>query len=178
MSTIKIHDRFFEPYITEEQIANRIEELALSIKETYGNQLPVFISVLNGSFVFTADLLRRFPEGCEVVFIKISSYAGTQSSGTVQTQMGFPEHIRNRDILILEDIIDSGLSMKHLLEHAQSFAPASIKVATLLFKPTALQHPITPDFTGFEIENKFVLGYGLDYNQLGRNLPCIYAEVE
>lgn len=174
---IKVHDRFFEPYITAKALSNRIKKLAAEIKQAYPHEMPVFISVLNGSFVFTADLVRELPAGCEVVFVKISSYEGTQSTGNVKTILGFPEHIRNRPVLILEDIIDSGLSMKYLLQELLTKQPASIKIATLLFKREALQHPIEPDFVGFDIENKFVLGYGLDYNELGRNLPHVYAEV-
>ncbi len=177
MSIIKVHDRFFKPYITADAIDKRIETLANEILKDYNQELPVFVSVLNGSFVFTSDLLRQLPEACEIIFVKISSYEGTQSSGTVQTVMGFPEHIRNRQVLILEDIIDSGLSMKHLLEQLHTMKPASVKIATLLFKREALRHPVTPDFVGFDIENKFVLGYGLDYNELGRNLPHVYSEV-
>ncbi len=177
MSIIKIHDRFFEPYITADIISERIEVLAAEIMDAYKNELPVFVSVLNGSFMFTADLLRKLPAGCEVVFVKVSSYEGIQSTGNVQTVMGFPEHIRNRQVLILEDIIDTGLSMKHMLEQLQAKAPTTIKIATLLFKRDALRHPIEPDFVGFDIENKFVIGYGLDYNELGRNLPHVYAEV-
>jgi hypoxanthine phosphoribosyltransferase len=177
MSIIKVHDRFFEPYISADDITKRMAALATDIQTVYQQDLPVFVSVLNGSFVFTSDLLRQLPQACEIIFVKISSYEGTQSSGTVQTVMGFPEHIRNRPVLILEDIIDSGLSMKHLLEQVRKLEPTSVKIATLLFKREALRHPITPDFVGFEIENKFVVGYGLDYNELGRNLPHVYAEV-
>jgi hypoxanthine phosphoribosyltransferase len=177
MPTIKIHDKFFKPFITQSQIQSQISTLATRLSADYTITNPLFLVVLNGSFIFAADLLRQLPIGCEVSFTKLASYQGTQTTGTVNQLIGLQEKISDRHVIIIEDIIDTGLTIHSLLQQLNTQQPASVKIVTLLVKPSALIHPLSIDYIGFEIENKFVLGYGLDYDGLGRNLPEIYVEV-
>lgn len=177
MSIIKVHDRNFEPFISAAAIEKRVCEIAEDITKTYADKNPLFLAVLNGAFVLAADLFRKVSFQSEISFAKVSSYAGTQTTESVKELIGFSEKIEGRHIIIIEDIIDTGLSMQHILAQIEKNKPASVKIITLLFKPKALKVAINPDFIGFEIEPKFVLGYGLDYDGLGRNLPDIYAEV-
>lgn len=174
--TLTVHDRNFEPFILSDAIADRVHKIAEEIKQDVGDQNPLFLAVLNGAFIFAADLLRQFEFQNEISFVKISSYHGTSSTGAVKELIGFTESIQDRHIVIIEDIIDTGLSMQHVLKQVESLHPRSVRVATLLLKKDALKYPIAPEYVGFEIENRFVLGYGLDYNGLGRHLPHIYVE--
>lgn len=132
------------------------------------------IAVLNGSFMFASDLMKELTIACELSFVKLSSYQGVQSSGTILKMIGLSEEVRKREIIILEDIIDTGNTLHFLLEELKSLTPASVRVCTLLLKPAALKQAIHPAYTGFEIPNEFVVGYGLDYEELGRNLKDIY----
>lgn len=174
MSQIKVHDKVFVPYINAATIANKVQELAAAISKDYEDKRPLFLSVLNGSFVFAADLFRQLTIDAEISFIKLASYKGTRSSGNVITSIGLDEPIYNRHVVILEDIIDTGKTMHEFLPQVQQQGPASVKIATLLTKPSALVYPISPQYMGFEIPDKFVVGYGLDYDGLGRNIPEIY----
>jgi hypoxanthine phosphoribosyltransferase len=176
MATIKIHDKLFEPFILSDEIDNRIKFIAADIRDEYADKNPLFLAVLNGAFILAADLLRQIPFQSEISFVKISSYLGTQSTENIKELIGFTENLTNRHVIIIEDIIDTGLSMKHILDQVSSYQPASVRVATLLWKKAALKHPVRIDYVGFEIENKFVVGYGLDYDGIGRNLPHIYVE--
>ncbi|MES2779402.1 MAG: hypoxanthine phosphoribosyltransferase [Bacteroidota bacterium] len=176
MPLIKIHDRFFEPFILSDEIEKRVKLIASEISKEYEGKNPLFLAVLNGAFILAADLLREIHFQSEISFVKISSYQGMQSSHTIKELIGFTENLQNRHVIIIEDIIDTGLSMKHILEQVQSHRPASIKVATLLLKKAALKYSVQTDYIGFEIENKFVVGYGLDYDGVGRNFPHIYVE--
>jgi hypoxanthine phosphoribosyltransferase len=177
MSIIKVHDRNFEPFISAKQIEARISAIAQQITQEYEGKNPLFLAVLNGAFILAADLFRKINFQSEISFSKISSYSGTSTTENIKQLIGFSEAIAGRHIIIIEDIIDTGLSMQHVLKQVNNQDPASIKVLTLLFKPKSLKVDITPDYVGFEIEPKFVLGYGLDYDGLGRNLPDIYVEV-
>lgn len=176
MATIKIHNRLFEPFILSDQIQERVKVIAAEISTEYNGKNPLFLAVLNGAFILAADLLREIQFQSEISFVKISSYIGTQSSNNIKELIGFTENLTNRHIIIIEDIIDTGLSMKHILEQVNSHQPASVRVASLLVKRSALVHSVQVDYIGFEIENKFVVGYGLDYDGIGRNLPHIYVE--
>jgi hypoxanthine phosphoribosyltransferase len=176
MGIIKVHDRQFEPFILSDEIEKRVKTIASEIIGEYEGKNPLFLAVLNGAFILAADLLREIHFQSEISFVKISSYQGTQSTETIKELIGFTESLNGRHVIIVEDIIDTGLSMAHILKQVHSFKPASVKVATLLLKRDALKHPIDPDYIGFEIEQKFVVGYGLDYDGLGRNLPHIYVE--
>jgi hypoxanthine phosphoribosyltransferase len=175
-TTIQVHHRDFEPFILSDAIAARIRAIAGEISQEYEGKNPLFLAVLNGAFIFAADLLREIGFQSEISFVKIASYSGTKSTGQIRELIGFTENLEGRHIIIVEDIIDTGLSMQHILHQVSTFSPASVRVASLLVKRKALKVEVQMDYIGFEIENKFVLGYGLDYDGLGRNLPHIYVE--
>ena len=174
MSTIQVLDKTFEPYLKEAAIQEKITELALQLNKDYAGKRPLFLSVLNGSFLFTADLFKQITIEAEVSFIKLASYKGTSSTGNVITAIGLDINVKDRHIIILEDIIDTGKTLHHYLPQLESMQPASIKIAVLLNKKEALQYPVKIDYACFEIPNKFVVGYGLDYDGLGRNSKDIY----
>jgi len=174
MSNIKVLDKEFEPYLSEEIIQSKISELAAELNVAYAGKRPIFLSILNGSFLFTADLFKQITIEAEVCFIKLASYKGTTSSGNVITAIGLDANVSGRDIIILEDIIDTGKTLHHFLPQLESSHPASIKIAVLLNKTEALAYPVKVDYACFDIPNKFVVGYGLDYDGYGRNTKEIY----
>jgi hypoxanthine phosphoribosyltransferase len=174
MSTIQVLDKTFEPYLKEAAIQEKITELAGQLNADYAGKRPLFLSILNGSFLFTADLFKQITIEAEVSFIKLASYKGTSSTGNVITAIGLDINVKDRHILILEDIIDTGKTLHHYLPQLESMQPASVKIAVLLNKKEALQFPVQIDYACFEIPNKFVVGYGLDYDGLGRNSKDIY----
>ncbi len=174
MSNIKVLDKEFEPYISEAAIQAKITELAHQLNQEYAGKRPIFLSILNGSFLFTADLFRQITIEAEVCFIKLASYKGTTSSGNVITAIGLDANVSGRDIIIVEDIIDTGKTLHHFLPQLESSQPTSIKIAVLLNKTEALAFPVKVDYACFDIPNKFVVGYGLDYDGLGRNTRAIY----
>ena len=174
MSTIQVLDKTFEPYLKEAAIQEKITELALQLNKDYAGKRPLFLSVLNGSFLFTADLFKQITIEAEVSFIKLASYKGTSSTGNVITAIGLDTNLKDRHIVILEDIIDTGKTLHHYLPQLDSMQPASVKIAVLLNKKEALQYPVQVDYACFDIPNKFVVGYGLDYDGLGRNSKDIY----
>lgn len=178
MNSIQLHDRFFEPYITGEEIATAILELAQRIDTDYKNEDVLFLSILNGSFMFTSDLMKKIKMKSEVSFIKVSSYLGTETSGRVDELIGLNSQIENRHIVILEDIVDTGITIDKVFKLLEIQNPSSIQVCSILFKKESYQGIHPPKYFGFEIPNRFVVGYGLDYNQLGRNLPEIYQVIE
>lgn len=166
----------FVPYLTEEEIQKRVAELGKELSEEYKSKLPIFIGVLNGSFMFMSDLLKNISINCEMDFFKLSSYGDTKiSSGRVKLVKDLNADITDRHLIIVEDIVDSGLSIKYIEELIAEHKPASMKVATLLYKPDSLKYDVKIDYIGFKIPSKFVIGYGLDYAQKYRNLPSIYA---
>lgn len=167
-------DKTFELFIPEEKILNEIKRLAQEINQDYHNLNPMFIGVLNGAFIFTADLLKNIEIPSEITFIKAKSYEGTQSTGHVHTLLGLEVPVKDRHIIVLEDIVDSGYTIKHLLAMLQDQEPASVNIASLLFKPEALKADLDIKYVGFTIPNQFVVGYGLDYDGQGRNLRDIY----
>jgi len=172
---ITILDKNFTSYISTEIIEERIAELAAQINSDYAGRCPLFIVVLNGAFLFSAQLVKNISLSCEITFIRLSSYAQTESTGMVRQIIGLEEKINGRDIIIIEDIVDTGITMTQLLEQIHQLEPASIEIATLLHKPEALKKPVNMRYIGFEIENKFVVGYGLDYDGYGRNLNALYV---
>jgi hypoxanthine phosphoribosyltransferase len=178
MSQVKVHDKVFKPFIDQATIRQRVTELGKQIDEDYKGLRPLFISVLNGSFVFAADLFRAITIEAEISFIKLASYKGTSSTGNVVTAIGMEENLRERHIILLEDIIDTGKTLSSFIPEILSRQPASLKIATFLTKPEALRYEVKADYVGFAVPNKFVLGYGLDYDGLGRNLPELYELVE
>ena len=174
MKSITVRDKEFVPYLTDAQIQKRIVELAATLEKDYSGKTPLFIGVLNGSFMFVADLMKSLPFECEVAFIRLSSYSGMESTGSVKQVLGLQDNVFGRHIVLLEDIVDSGLTMEQTVAFFQDRGPKSVEIATLLFKPEALQKDISIKYVGFEIPEKFVVGYGLDYDGYGRNLKDIY----
>lgn len=175
MSTkIKVKDKFFSPFITAAEIDAAIEKMAAQMNMNYKDKRPLFLSVLNGSFLFTADLLRKITVDCEVSFIKLSSYSGTQSTGVVNSLIGLNEDVTGREIIILEDIVDTGHTIVKLVDLLKEKNPSSIKVATLLYKPEAYKMDVPIDYVGLSVGNDFLIGYGLDYDGAARNLKEIY----
>jgi hypoxanthine phosphoribosyltransferase len=175
MNKIQIADREFEILLENDNIAKRTRLIGIQLNVDYENRCPVFIGVLNGSFLFMADLLKEINLSCEVGFIKVSSYSGTESTGNIKETIGLPTDLHNRDIILVEDIVDTGFTLSHILKEVHAQNPASVKVCTLLLKPAALKTNIDElEYVGFEISNEFVVGYGLDYDGLGRNLKDIY----
>lgn len=171
---IRLHDLEFVPFLSEAAIQTRIRELGTALTERYAGENPLFISILSGAFMFAADLIRAFEGDCEIAFVKLRSYAGTRSTGQVQSVIGLEMSLQGRPIVIVEDIVDTGRTLHFFLEQLRAELPDSVSVVALLRKPEAAEFPVPVDLVGFEIENKFVVGYGLDYEGLGRNLPDIY----
>ncbi|EJF11289.1 hypoxanthine phosphoribosyltransferase [Pontibacter sp. BAB1700] len=161
----------------EEEIIARIVMLAEQIEQDYAGKNPLFLAVLNGSFMFTADLMKRINIPCEISFIRMSSYQDMQSTGHVKEVLGLTENIEGRDVLIIEDIVDTGHTVNALLHQLQEKNPSSLEIVTLLMKPECLQHQLDVKYVAKSIPNDFVVGYGLDYNGLGRNLRDIYKIV-
>ena len=176
MKEVKLKDKEFRVSIPAEKIQEVIAEMAAKINNDYTDKnVPLFISILNGSFMFTADLLKHISFNCEITFLKLSSYQGTSTTGTVKQLIGVNEKIADRDIVVLEDIVDTGITLEQIIEQLKIYNPSSVKVASLLFKPAAYQKSINIDYVGMEIPNDFIIGYGLDYDGLGRNLADIYT---
>ena len=178
MPPIKVHDRWFDVYLSEEAIQQKVAQLAEQINRDYADKRPLFIAILNGAFMFAADLFKHITIDAEVCFIKLVSYKGMKSSGRVTTAIGLDQDLYNRHVVILEDIVDTGKTLGIFLPKLQHQQPASLQIAALLHKPDATKHPLDLAYVGFSIPNKFVVGYGLDYDGLGRNLKHIYQVVE
>ena len=177
MATIKVHDKSFETYLPEEVIQKRIKELAETISNDYKGRRPLFIAILNGSFMFAADLFKHLTIEAEICFIKLASYKGMKSSGNVVTSIGLEDDLFGKEVIIVEDIVDTGKTLHNFLPKLEHQQPKSMKIATLLHKSEAIEYPLSLDYVGFDIPNKFVVGYGLDYDGLGRNLKEIYQLV-
>jgi len=174
MGTIQLHDKHFKPYIPAEDLMIAVKKVAVQITQDYKGKKPLFLGILNGSFLFVADLLRDVDLECEVSFLKVSSYHGTDTTGTVKELVGLNEDIQGRDVVVLEDIVDTGITIDAIYKSLEGKGANSIEVATLFFKPKAYQmsHPIK--YVALEVGNEFIVGYGLDYDGLGRNLKDIY----
>lgn len=178
MSIITVNNKNFTPFIPASEIAERIKEMADKINKDYEGKRPIFIAILNGSFMFASDLFKHISIDAEICFIKLASYKGTRSTGNVITSIGLDEPLEGRHVVIIEDIVDTGNTLHKFLPQLHNQQPASLKIASLLHKPTALEHPITIDYLGFSVPNKFLLGFGLDFDGLGRNLAEIYQLLE
>lgn len=178
MDKITVRDRQFTVSIPEEKIKARVAEVAAQISHDLEGKKPLFLAVLNGSFVFAADLMRGINTPCEISFVRMASYEGTSSTGAVKQLIGLKEDIKDRTVVIIEDIIDSGLTMEHLLHLLAEKQPREVRIAALLVKPGNLQVKLDIPYCCFEIPNDFIVGYGLDYDGEGRNLPCIYTVTE
>jgi hypoxanthine phosphoribosyltransferase len=169
----QILDKTFKPYLTQSNIAEAIERIANQINQDYSEKNPLFIAILNGSFIFASDLFKKINIPAEISFIKLASYQGTKSTGNVITAIGLETDLFDRNVIVLEDIIDTGKTLSAFLPQLEHQQPRSLKVCTLLHKKEATKYPITIDYLGFEIPDLFVVGYGLDYNGYGRNLDQI-----
>jgi hypoxanthine phosphoribosyltransferase len=171
---IKLHDKTFDTYLSEADIQEKIKQIAAQLNKDYKGKRPLFIAILNGSFMFAADLFKYLNIDAEICFIKLASYRGMKSSGNVITAIGLDVDLFGRDVVILEDIVDTGKTLNEFLPKLDHQQPNSLRIAALLHKPDATQYPLTIDYLGFSIPNKFVVGYGLDYDGLGRNLKEIF----
>ena len=174
MKKIKLKDKNFQLFIDSKELNNSIESLSNKINQDYSDREPIFLCVLNGAFVFAAELIKRFNHECQVSFVKLSSYQGVQSSGTINSLIGLNEDIKEKDVIIVEDIVDTGQTIANIVENILNKNPRSIEVATLLYKPKSYQKQIPIKYKAIEIGNDFIVGFGLDYNGLGRNLEEIY----
>jgi hypoxanthine phosphoribosyltransferase len=177
MDNIRVHDKEFVPYISAEEIDGVVKKLAAEISKDYRDKNPLFIAILSGSFMFASDLFKHITIPAEICFIKLASYKGTKSSGNVITSIGLDIDLHERDVVILEDIIDTGKTMHAFLPQLEHQNPRSLKICVLLHKPESMVHPVNINYLGFTIPDNFVVGYGLDYDGLGRNLPAIYQVV-
>ena len=178
MDTIQIKDKLFTVSIKEQDIQKEVIRVANEINRDLAGKNPLFLSVLNGSFMFTADLLKHITIPCEISFVKLASYAGTSSTGKVKELVGLNDDIEGRTVVIVEDIVDTGGTMKHLLETLQARKPKEIRIATLLLKPDKLKVELDIHYVAMRIPNDFIVGYGLDYDGLGRNYRDIYTVME
>jgi len=175
---MKVADLDFEPLIKAEDIEKRVKEIGAQLNKDYGNSHPVFVGVLNGSFLFIADLIKQIDIPCEITFTKLASYyGGTSSTRKIRDDIDFIVDIKGRDVLVIEDIVDTGNTARYLIDKLKAQNPSSIKLCSLLLKPAALENKIDElKYVGFEIPNHFVVGYGLDYKEMGRNLRDIYKK--
>ncbi|MBR1932864.1 MAG: hypoxanthine phosphoribosyltransferase [Prevotella sp.] len=178
MNTITIKDKTFQVSMPEAQIKWRVKELAQQISKDMEGRNPLFLAVLNGSFIFAADLMREMTIPCEISFVKLASYQGTTSTGKVHEVIGINEDLSGRTVIILEDIVETGQTIKQMIESLGTRNPQSVHICTLFFKPERLQTDLHLDYVAFQIPNDFILGYGLDYDQQGRGLKDLYTLVE
>lgn len=175
---VRLHDKLFHPFISASKIQDVIEKMAERMNKELDGKDLVFICVLNGAFLFTADLMKRISIPCSVQFIRVKSYEGTESSGSVQTVLGLDFDLRGKSVVLLEDIVDSGKTISHLLDMIRQGGAKETFIAALFFKPGSYKADHKIHYTGLELGNEFIVGYGLDYNQLGRNLQDIYILTE
>ena len=178
MNTITIKDKTFKTFIPEEEILKNVKAVAERINNDLAGKNPLFLAVLNGSFMFAADLMRYVNIPCEISFVKLASYQGTTSTGVIKEVIGLNEDLNGRTVVIVEDIVDTGLTMKRMIETLGTGSPEAVHVCTMLLKPGKLQVPLDIEYVAMEIPNDFIVGYGLDYDQQGRNLRDIYTLVE
>ncbi len=170
-----IHDKTFVPFISADAIQDRVRDLAATIDHDYAGREPLLVVVLNGAVLFAADLFKQINIPCQITFIRVASYQQTASTGVVHEILGLTESIANRHLIVVEDIIDTGLTITNVCNSLLLQGPASLAMATLLFKPESLEREVEPDYVGFEIDPRFVVGYGLDYNGLGRNSAALFV---
>jgi hypoxanthine phosphoribosyltransferase len=171
---IQIHDKHFVPFITADDIDAVITRMARQAKEDLKGEIPVFIGVLNGSFMVVSDFVKKYTEPCEISFVKLSSYEGMSSTNQVKQLIGLNQSLEGRSVVVIEDIVDTGNTVQEIKRILEGHNLKQLKIATLFFKPEAYTKDIMLDYIGFEIPDKFIVGYGLDYNELGRSLPEVY----
>lgn len=175
MSKIKVQDKKFRISIPSGEIQQSVSKVALKMNKDLKGKNPLFVVILNGAFIFASDLIRQIKVDCQISFLKMASYHGTSSTGKIRDLIGIDEDLKNRHIVIIEDIVDTGLTLEHIINILKKHSPADIKIATLLFKPDAYKKKIKIDYIGMEIPNDFIVGYGLDYNGYARNTKDIYV---
>ena len=178
MKTVKVLDKEFGLYIPQEKIENCIQEVANQINRELDGQTPLFLVVLNGAFMFASELFKRLTIPCEISFVKLSSYAGTETTNVVRELIGLDHSLEGRHVVIVEDIVDTGHTMKYTIQKLKHLKAVDVRIATLFFKPKSFQYDYPIDYKGMDIGNEFIVGYGLDYDQQGRNLPDIYKILE
>lgn len=178
MDIIEVKDKKFSLYINSEEINKSVTKVADKINKDLEGKNPLFIVVLNGAFIFASDLIRKINIDCEISFVKLSSYSGTKTTSVVRELIGLDENLSGRNIVIIEDIVDTGITMENTVNKFKKLNAKDVKIATLLFKPKAFQKDYNIDYIGLEIPNDFILGYGLDYDGFGRNYPDIYKIVD
>lgn len=175
MSIIKVLDKNFKLYIPQSQIQKRVAELSAQLNTDLKGKDVIFMGILNGSFMFAADLIKNINLPCQITFLKLASYQGTSSGGSIKRLIGINEDIYGKTVVVIEDIVDTGFALEHIQKQLIGYEPAEIKYATLLFKPQAYKGSVSINYAGFEIPNDFIVGYGLDYNGHGRNYPDLYV---
>jgi hypoxanthine phosphoribosyltransferase len=178
MNKIRIHEKQFETFISADTLDKTVQELADKLNASQAGKTPVFLAILNGSFMFAADLLKKITIPCEISFVKLASYSGTSSTQNVRELIGFDENLKGRTVIILEDIVDSGITLQKVLEKLKELEASEVIITTLLFKPEAFKMSFKIDYVGIIIPNDFIVGYGLDYDKQGRNLKDIYKIIE
>ena len=178
MDTVKVHDKEFSKFINANEIEKAVDKIAVQINQDYIGKNPLFLIVLNGAFMFAADLLKKVTIPCEISFVKLSSYIGTKTTSVVRELIGLDEVLNSRSVIIVEDIIDTGITMGVTTEKLKKLEAKDVRIATLLFKPDAFRMNYEIDYVGINIPNDFIVGYGLDYDGHGRNLPHIYKIIE
>ncbi|MDR5591728.1 hypoxanthine phosphoribosyltransferase [Christiangramia sp. SM2212] len=171
---VKLHDLEFEPYISEEEIMQVIDQISETLNKDFGNKNPVFLGVLNGSFMFASEIIKRFNSDCEISFVKMGSYEGTETTGNVKTLLGLNQDLKGRQVILLEDIVDTGNTLVEIDQILKQAEVEDYKVVTLFFKPDAYKKDIPVQYKGMDIPNEFIVGFGLDYDGLGRNLTQVY----
>ena len=178
MARIKIHDKWFETSIPHGDIVAEVKRVAAEINRDYAGKRPILLGVLNGCFMFAAELMRNLEIECEISFVKLSSYQGTTTTGVIREVLCLTETSTGREVIIIEDIVDTGYTMQRMIESLGTREPASVQIASLFLKPARLKVPVDVKYSAFTIPDRFIVGYGLDYDGLGRNLPDIYEVVE
>ena len=175
---VQVHDQYFKPFINEEAIQKEVSRVAEAMNRDLADRDPIFLGILNGAFMFASDLYKQLKFPCQITFLKLASYSGTQSTGSVKQLIGINRELKDRVVVVLEDIVDTGVTLDTIIRQLSGYEPEEILVATLLHKPEATVKEVKLDYVGMEIPNNFILGYGLDYNGYGRNFREIYQLVD
>lgn len=175
---VQVHDRYFKPFIKEEAIQKEVNRLALEMNRDLAGKDPIFLGILNGAFMFASDLYKQLTFPCQITFLKLASYSGTKSTGSVKQLIGINRDLKDRVVVVLEDIVDTGVTLETIIRQLRGYEPLEIRVATFLHKPEATVKEVKLDYVGMKIPNNFILGYGLDYDGYGRNFREIYQLVE
>lgn len=177
-NNVQVHDKYFEPFITEESIQREVTRIAGEMNRDLASKDPIFLGILNGAFMFASDLYKQLEFPCQITFLKLTSYSGTKSTGSVKQLIGINMELKGRVVVVLEDIVDTGVTLETIIRQLSGFEPAEIIVATFLHKPDATVREVKLDYVGIRIPNNFILGYGLDYDGYGRNFRQIYQLVD